>query len=76
MKYRLFLLTIVCVFLVAACSPTISSGEEPVADVVVGAPEIEAEEEDTNTYLHPEKSHNVVLQEKYFLQLLFLIKLK
>ncbi len=44
MKYRLFLLTIVGVFLIAACSPTISSGEEPAADVVVEAPEIEAEE--------------------------------
>ena len=44
MKYRLFLLSIVSVFLVAACSPTISSGEEPAADVFVEAPEIEAEE--------------------------------
>ena len=44
MKYRLFLLTIVGAFLVAACSPTITSGEEPVADVIAESPEIEAEE--------------------------------
>lgn len=40
MKYRLFLLTIISVLLIAACTPNVSSVAEPAAEVI----EIEVEE--------------------------------
>lgn len=40
MKYRLFLLTIISALLIAACTPNVSSVEEPAAEVI----EIEVEE--------------------------------
>ncbi len=40
MKYRLFLLTIITVLVIAACTPNVSSVAEPAAEVI----EIEVEE--------------------------------
>ena len=44
MKYRLFLLAITGVLLIAACSPTTSGIEEPAAKAVVETPDIEVDE--------------------------------
>ena len=44
MKYRLLLVILAGTLVIAACSPTTSSVEEPAGEAVVEAPEIEVDE--------------------------------
>ena len=44
MKYRLFLISLVGMLLIAACSPTTSSVEDPAAEVAIETPEIDVDE--------------------------------
>jgi len=44
MKYRLFLISLVGMLLIAACLPTTSSVEDPAAEVATETPEIDVDE--------------------------------